>query len=128
MIAGRFGENGELFFEIEFLAVDGERFSTEALLDTGFTTGWLAINSQDLEALQWSLIASQIEMQTARGDEYFDLYEGKVLLDGREFLIPVHVGDEIPDILLGTQWLEIVEIVVNKRKGVLTLEILEPEK
>jgi predicted aspartyl protease len=128
MIAGRFGENGELFFEIEFLAVDGERFSTEALLDTGFTTGWLAINSQDLEALQWPLIASQIEMQTARGDEYFDLYEGKVFLDGREFLIPVHVGDEIPDFLLGTQWLEIVEIVVNKPKGVLTLEILEPEK
>jgi predicted aspartyl protease len=127
MIAGRFGENGELFFEIEFLTVDGERFSTEALLDTGFTTGWLAINSQDLEALQWSLIASQIQMQTARGGEYFDLYEGKVFLDGREFLIPVHVGDEIPDFLLGTQWLEIVEIVVNKPKGVLTLEIVEPE-
>lgn len=127
MIAGRFGENGELFFEIDLIAVDGERFSTEALLDTGFTTGWLAINSQDLEALQWPLITSQIEMQTARGKEYFDLYEGKVFLDGREFLIPVHVGDEIPDILLGTQWLEIVEIVVNKPKGVLTLEILESE-
>lgn len=125
MIAGRFGENGELFFEIDLIAVDGERFSTEALLDTGFTTGWLAINSQDLEALQWPLITSQIEMQTARGDEYFDLYEGKVLLDGREFLIPVHVGDEIPDILLGTQWLEIIEIVVNKPKGVLTLEFVE---
>jgi predicted aspartyl protease len=128
MIAGRFGENGELFFVLELITVDGERFSTEALLDTGFTTGWLAINSQDLEALQWPLITSQIEMQTARGDEYFDLYEGKVFLDGREFLIPVHVGDEILDILLGTQWLEIIEIIVNKRKGVLTLEIVEPEE
>lgn len=127
MIAGRFGENGELFFEIELIAASFERFSIEALLDTGFTTGWLAINSQDLEALQWPLITSQIEMQTAQGDEFFDLYEGKVFLDGREFLIPVHVGDEIPDFLLGTQWLEIVEIIVNKRKGVLTLEILEPE-
>ncbi|NES92254.1 MAG: aspartyl protease, partial [Okeania sp. SIO2B9] len=32
------------------------------MLDTGFTTGWLAINSQDLEALQWPLVAPDIEI------------------------------------------------------------------
>ena len=73
MIVGIFGENGELLFEIDLIAANGEQFPLEVLLDTGFTTGWLAINSQDLEALQWTLIASQIEMQTARGKEFFDL-------------------------------------------------------
>ena len=49
MIEGRFGENGELFFEIELISINGESFVVDALLDTGFTTGWLAINTQDLE-------------------------------------------------------------------------------
>jgi len=84
MIVGIFGENGELLFEIDLIAANGEQFPLEVLLDTGFTTGWLAINSQDLEALQWTLIASQIEMQTARGKEFFDLYEGQVIIDGKE--------------------------------------------
>ncbi|MBC1194763.1 aspartyl protease [Microcystis aeruginosa BLCCF158] len=125
MIVGRFGENGELLFEIDLIAANGEQFTIEVLLDTGFTTGWLAINSQDLEALQWTLIASQIEMQTARGKEFFDLYEGQVIIDGKEFIIPVHAGDEIPETLLGSQWLEIVELVVNKSKEILTIEIIE---
>jgi predicted aspartyl protease len=127
MIVGRFGENGELFFEIELIAANSERFAVEALLDTGFTTGWLAINAQDIEALQWAAIAYEIEMKTARGHELFDLYEGKVIIDRKEFTVPVHVGDELPDILIGSQWLEIIELIVKKRKGILTLEILASE-
>jgi len=127
MIAGRFGEDGELFFEIELIANNGERFPVEALLDTGFTTGFLAINFQDLEALGWSLIRSKIELRTARGDEFFDIYQGKVILDGQEFIIPVHVGDALPEILIGSQWLEIMELAVNKPRGILTLGMVESE-
>jgi predicted aspartyl protease len=58
MIFGKFGNDGELFFEIKLVAVTGEQFLVDVLLDTGFTTGWLAMNSQDLEALQWPLAAS----------------------------------------------------------------------
>ncbi len=65
MIVGRFGENGELFFEIELIAANSEHFAVEAILDTGFTTGWLAINTQDIEALQWFAIDYEIEMITA---------------------------------------------------------------
>lgn len=43
MITGRFGEIGELYFEIDVIAADGEIFPVDVLLDTGFTTGWLAI-------------------------------------------------------------------------------------
>ena len=100
----------------------------EVLLDTGFIIGWLAVNSQDLEALQWTLLATQFEMQTVRGKELFEIYEGKIIIDGKEFTVPVHVGEEIPDILIGTQWLEFMELVVNKRQGVLTLNIVESEK
>ncbi|MUG98519.1 aspartyl protease [Scytonema sp. UIC 10036] len=102
MIAGRFGDNGELFFEIQLVAANNEQFEVEALFDTGFTTGWLGINSQDLEALEWSIITPKIEMQTARGSEYFDLYEGKVIVDNKEFIIAVHVGEELSDTLMGS--------------------------
>ncbi|WP_370589636.1 hypothetical protein [Tychonema sp. LEGE 07203] len=47
MISGWFGENGELFFEIELIASNGEIFPVEVLLDTGFTAGYLAVNFQD---------------------------------------------------------------------------------
>lgn len=127
MITGRFGKKGELFFEIELIANNGESFPVEALLDTGFTTGFLAINSQDLEALNWSLITPQLEMETAGGDEFFDIYEGKVIWDGQEFIIPVHIGDNLPDILIGSQWLEIMELAVNKQREILTLKMLESE-
>ena len=122
MISGWFGENGELFFEIELIASNGERFPVEVLLDTGFTTGFIAINSQDLDSLDWSLIVREIEMQTARGDVLFDLYEGRVIIDGQEFVIPVHVGEDLPEILIGSQWLDRMQLVVNKPIGILRLE------
>ncbi|MCF2148409.1 aspartyl protease [Desmonostoc muscorum LEGE 12446] len=125
MIAGSFGDNGELLFEIQLVAANDEEFFVEALLDTGFTDGWLAINSQDLEVLGWSLMAAQIEMRTARGEARFDIYEGKLIIDGTEVIIPVHVGDEIPDTIIGSLWLETMQLIVNKPKGILTLEMVD---
>jgi predicted aspartyl protease len=127
MGVGSFGDNGELYFEIQLVAVSGEEFSIEALFDTGFTDGWLAINTQDLEALGWSLLASQVEMTTARGDARFNIYEGKVIIDGIEIIIPVHVGDDIPDTIMGSLWLDIMQLVVNKQRGILTLEMLSSD-
>ena len=121
MMLGKFGDNGQLFFEVELIAATGERFAVDALLDTGFTTGFLAINKQDLEALQWPLIDYGIKMETARGDGSFDIYEGRIIIDGEEVTIPVHVGQEIPEYLIGTQWLEVMELRVNKRDGILIL-------
>ncbi len=125
MIAGSFGDNGELLFEIQLVAANNELFVVEALLDTGFTDGWLAINSQDLEVLGWSLMAAQIEMRTARGEARFDICEGKLIIDGTEVIIPVHVGDEIPDTIIGSLWLDTMQLVVNKLKGILTLEMVD---
>jgi len=124
MISGRFGENGELFFEIELIASNGDVFPVEVLLDTAFTTGFIAMNSQDLDALDWSLIAPQIEMQTARGEGFFDIYEAWVIIDGQDLIVPVHVGEDIPEILIGSQWLDRMQLVVNKPMGILTLEIV----
>lgn len=121
MIAGRFGEIGELFFEIELIAADGESYAVEVLLDTGFTTGWLAVDTQDAESLGWSLIQSNRTMQMARGEGYFDIYEGKVLLDEREYIIPVLAGAGIPEPLLGLQWLKMLPLAVNFTARVLTL-------
>lgn len=122
MISGWFGDNGQLFFEIELIASNGEIFSVEVMLDTGFTTGFLAINSQDLDGLDWSLIVREIEMQTARGDALFDIYEGRIIIDGQELIVPVHVGENLPEILIGSQWLDRMQLVVNKPIGILTLE------
>ncbi|WP_335337763.1 hypothetical protein [Nostoc piscinale] len=71
MISGKFGEIGELIFEIELIAVDGEEYSIDLLLDTGFTTGWLAIDIQDAASLGWNLIEQNRTMQMARGEAFF---------------------------------------------------------
>lgn len=37
MIRGEFDELGQLFFEVELIATNGEKFAVNALLDTGST-------------------------------------------------------------------------------------------
>jgi predicted aspartyl protease len=44
MIAGRFGDEDKLFFEVELMADNGLELPVDVLLDTGFS-GWLAMNS-----------------------------------------------------------------------------------
>jgi predicted aspartyl protease len=46
---------------------------------------------------------------------------GKVILDNQEYEIPVYAGDELTEILLGSEWLEFLPLVVNFQAGVLTL-------
>jgi clan AA aspartic protease len=119
MIQGYFGDEGELFFEIDLIAVDGSVVTVNALLDTGFTD-WLAIDIQDVQSLGWSYIKKR-EMRTARGDVRFNLYEGIVILDGQELTIPILAGKEITEVLLGLQWLENRRLVVDRKAGLLTL-------
>ncbi|RUS93017.1 hypothetical protein DSM106972_097650 [Dulcicalothrix desertica PCC 7102] len=127
MINGRFGDNKELFFGIELVGANNEKFFVEALLDTGFTDGWLAIEAQDLEALGWSIITLQVEMTTARGSARFDIYEGKIIIDDIEVTIPVHVGEYLPETIIGSNWLDIMRLVVDKPNEMLTLEMVLPE-
>ena len=120
MISGEFSDRGELIFEIGLIAADGDVIPVKALLDTGFT-GWLAIDNQDAESLGWRLESEPQDMQTARGEARFNLYEGTVLLDGQEFTIEVLGGDELENILLGVPWLQTRRLVADFPAGVLTL-------
>jgi predicted aspartyl protease len=121
MISGRFGKIGELIFEIDLIAADGETLPVDVLLDTGFTTGWLVLDSQNAESLGWLMIQTNQTMQMARGEEYFDLYEGRVVLNEQEYIIPVLAAIGIPEPLLGLQWLKILPLSVNFLAGILTL-------
>ena len=120
MIQGTFGDEDELFFEIELIADNDLELPVDALLDTGFS-GWLAMDSQDLEGLNWIYVRQQ-KMRTAKGEFEFNLYAGKVRIDGQEFDIPVHVGDGVPEVLIGRQWLKNRRLIVDISAGVLTLE------
>ena len=120
MIEGRFGDEDELLFEVELIANNGLELPVDALLDTGFS-GWLAMDEQDFEGLDWIYIRRQ-EMRTAKGEFDFDIYAGKVRIDEQEFDIPVHVGDGVPEILIGRQWLKSRRLVVDMSAGILTLE------
>lgn len=120
MILGRFGAEEELLFEIELIAVDGLQLSVDVILDTGFS-GWLAIDEQDLQGLDWAF-AGERNMRMAKGEAKFDIYAGKVLLDGKEFDIPVHVGQGMSEVLLGRQWLKTRRLVVDMPSFLLTLE------
>ena len=53
---------------------------------------------------------------------YFDIYEGREIVDGRDFIIPVHVGPQLPEILFGRQWLTLMKLAIDERNGILTLE------
>jgi predicted aspartyl protease len=120
MIAGRFGDEDELFFEVELIADNGLELPVDVLLDTGFS-GWLAMDSQDLEGLDWIYIRRQ-KMRAAKGEFNFDIYAGKVRIDEQKFDIPVHVGDGVPEILIGRQWLKSRPLVVDMSAGILTWE------
>ncbi|MDZ8106026.1 MAG: aspartyl protease [Nostoc sp. DedQUE12a] len=119
MILGKFGENGQLFFEIELITDDGLNLPVDVMLDTGFT-GFLAINKQDLECLDWVYIGEE-PLRTAKGESRFDIYLGKVILNEQEYEIPVYAGNEITEVLLGSEWLKILPLVVNYQAGILTL-------
>ncbi len=66
-------------------------------------------------------------MQVAQGREFFRLCQGLVVIGGKEYVVPVHVGDELIENLLGSQWLETMQLVVNKPQGILTLEMVGSE-
>lgn len=119
MIQGYFGNKGELFFEIDLVAVDGSVVTVNALLDTGFTD-WIAMDIQDVESLGW-LFVRELDMRTARGEVKFNLYQGHVFFDGQELIIPVLGGEEITEILLGLPWLETRRLVADRKTGLLTL-------
>ena len=120
MIQGRFDEEkNQLFFEIGLVAAGGEVMFADALLDTVFT-GWLAVNSQDLD-FGWLLVDDEYPMKTARGEGDFNIYIGTVQIDGQEFNVPVVAGDEIPEIIIGMEWLKTKRLVVDLAARILTL-------
>lgn len=119
MISGRFGDGEELIFEIELIAGNGFELPIDVVLDTGFS-GWLAIDQQDLEGFDWDYLGER-SMLMARGVSNFDIYAGKVRIDGEIFDIPVYTGDGVPEVLLGRQWLTNCRLVVDMPSGVLTL-------
>ena len=120
MIRGTFGDNCEIFFPIALITREGENLSVDAMLDTEFTE-FLAINKQDVEGLNWAYF-DQKEMLTARGLANFDIYLGKVLINEREFEVPVFAGDDIQEILIGSQWLKEFDLMARYRQEELKLQ------
>jgi predicted aspartyl protease len=119
MISGSIGDDDAILFEIDLIATNGLKLPVDALLDTGFSH-WLAMNEQDVEGLGWDRVREQV-MRTARGDVRFDIYLGRVEFDGEQLDIPVHVGQELTEVLLGRKWLVDRQLVVNLPDGELTL-------
>ncbi len=119
MIQGEFDELGQLFFEIELIAANGEKFLVNALLDTG-STEWLAINEQDLQGLEWQRI-DRLNILTAMGETRLETFLGKVVIDNQEFTIPVVAGSEFRETIIGIPWLRTRRLVVDFPGEVLTL-------
>ena len=121
MIEGRFGDKGQIYFDIDL--IDGDiSFPVETMLDTGFTE-YLAMNKQDVQSLDWSFLR-QNKLRTAQGETEFDVYSGRVIIDGQEFEVPVFAGDEIQEILLGSRWLKLFILVANYGENTVQLELI----
>jgi predicted aspartyl protease len=122
MIQGRFGERGEVYFEIDLIGRDDLSFSVETMLDTGFTE-FLAMNKQDIQSLDWSFL-NQDKLRTAQGETDFDVYVGKVTIDNQRFEVPVFAGEEIQEILLGSRWLKLFILLANYAENKVSLELI----
>ncbi|MBW4671914.1 MAG: hypothetical protein KME60_31930 [Cyanomargarita calcarea GSE-NOS-MK-12-04C] len=44
-------------------------------------------------------------------------------IDDIEVIVPVHVGDNLLETIIGSFWLDIMRLVADKPNGILTLEI-----
>ena len=122
MIQGTFGDNGQIYFEINLIGGDGVSFAVETMLDTWFTE-FLAMNKQDVESLDWSFL-NQDKLKTAQGETDFDVYTGKVIIDSQEFEIPVFAGEEIQEILLGSRWVKLFILISNYGQDTASLELI----
>ena len=67
------------------------------------------------------MFLSQDKVRTAQGEATFDIYLGKIIIDEQEFEIPVFAGDEIREILLGSQWLKIFKLTADYLNNSVTL-------
>ncbi len=65
MISGNFGDEDELFFEIELIAANSFALPVEALFDTGFSW-WLAINNANCYQLINTSILAQCQIASLR--------------------------------------------------------------
>ncbi|ARI82947.1 aspartyl protease [Microcystis sp. LEGE 00066] len=119
MIAGRFGTKGQIYFDIDLVGDDGLILPAEVMLDKGFTE-FLAINSQDADSLDWHFLR-QNKLITVQGEAFFDIYLGRVRIDGQEYEIPVFAGEAIQEILLGSRWLKQFILVANYQQTQVTL-------
>ncbi|WP_199246416.1 aspartyl protease [[Phormidium] sp. ETS-05] len=120
MMTGEFNQKGELVFEVSLIAADETITWAEAILDTGFT-GWLLVNEQDAITLGWKWDIKPKIVQTAGNKTVFSVYEGILLIDKEEFIIPVLAGYRVKEILLGVRWLRFKRLVADFYAGVLTL-------
>lgn len=101
MMLGEFNRKGELIFDIALIAANETLLPVKALFDTGFNE-WLLINNKDADNLEWSVQDSRI-VQTAAGMTVFNVYEGIVLMDDEEWIVPVFGGYRVKEILLGVR-------------------------
>lgn len=62
-------------------------------------------------------------MQTAQGETFFAVYEGRMIMGEQEYIVPVHARAGVTEILLGLQWLRMQRLVVDFPQGVLNLEL-----
>ena len=119
MIQGRCGDKGQIYFDINLIDTDGLSLSVEAMLDTGFTE-LVEMNKQDVQSLDWVFLR-QNKLNSAQGESFFDVYLGRVVIDDQEFEVTVFAGDEIRDILLGSQWLKIFKLTADYPENRITL-------
>jgi predicted aspartyl protease len=119
MILGRFGDKGQIYFDIDLIGEDEAIIPVDVLFDTGFTE-YLAMGRQDAVSSGRPFLR-QNKLRTAQGEAFFDIHAGKVAIDGNEYEIPVFAGDGIQEILLGSRWLKQFVLFADYQQGRVTL-------
>lgn len=79
------------------------------------------MNRQDVISLNWPFLR-QNKLRTVQGEAIFDIFIGQIIIDGPEFKVSVFAGDEIQEILLGSQWLKQFTLIAKYQESSVTLE------
>ncbi len=122
MIRGQITEKG-IYFEIELVTAEGEEIPVDVLFDSGFTSGILAVHSQDIEALGWENLEQDLAIPTAGGLSQFTAYRGQVIIDGQQLTLPILAGD-LPDedrVLLGYRILDLFDLTLDTHNQIAIL-------
>lgn len=114
MITGSVTADREAVIELAVFDAAGARYAVKAVVDTGFN-GWLSLPANLVTRLNLAWSRRGRAFLADGSEAIFDIYDGTVEWDGRDFRVPIDEADTYP--LVGMSLLAGYELHVQVQDG-----------